>query len=349
MHKVIPLMDWFKAVGIFLIVFGHLDGDLTNTMTAPVMLKQLGVVLFVFIMGWQLSQDKRGTKLIVFNRLFKILFWSVGFAVFMSILGLVFEGKFYRSNYMPFFAGVNVLFDFFPANPTTWFIGTYIHIVILWAVFFKKIRVSKKLIAFSLVSEILIRGFLMNYGLQRAYMLFFNWQTVFFLGLYCGEHRSKEKPGSLWVHCLIYGGAIFLWAVANAWPEMAKNFPFRIVQAGSGQFNFMVTSMMVTMVYTGHALLFYHLARRLPGMKMIRFFSRNSMIIFLAHMPLWYFIAPHMRTLIEFHPLRIVADLAILYLGIGLVSSLIVRLIPADRIKTLVYQQVFFRNETPVS
>lgn len=336
----LPLIDWFKAMGIFLIVFGHLDGDFTNTMTAPVMLKQFGVVLFVFVMGWQMRQDRRDTRIIVFNRLFKILFWSVGFALFMSILGLVFEDKVYRSNYMPFFAGVNVLFDFFPANPTTWFIGTYIHIVILWAVLFKKIRISGKLIMISTVLEILIRGFLMHYGYLRAYMLFFNWQTVFLLGMYWGGRKEANVSVKWWMPGLLYTGFIFLWALAVSGPDMARHFPFRIVQAGNDSLNLMITSAMITMVYAGHAVLFYHLARVLPDLKIIRFFSRNSLMIFLAHMPFWYVIAPHMKALIPFHPLRLLADLAILYGGIGLLSSLLIRIVPADRIKTFFRQYV---------
>ncbi len=349
MGKQIPLIDWFKAVGIFLIVFGHLDGDLTNTMTSPIRLKQLGVVLFVFIMGWQLRQDKREIKLILFNRLFKILFWSIGFAIFMSILGIISEGKIYKSNYMPFFAGVNVLFDYFPANPTTWFIGTYIHIVILWAILFKRIKISKKLITLSLVSEFLIRGFLMNYGVYRSYMLFFNWQTVFLLGMYCGEQEnSKHEPG-FGVSVLLYGAFIFFWAIGVSFIDMLTDFPFRLVQIGNIDLNFMATSFLISLVYTGHAFLFYHFSRHLPDNKAISFFARNSLFIFLAHMPLWYFIAPYMKAMIAFHPLRLLADLAILYVGIGLVSSILLGFIPADRIKSILYHQVFFRNETPVS
>jgi hypothetical protein len=349
MYKQVPLIDWFKAIGIFLIVLGHTNGYLINNLTAPVGFKQIGVIFFIFIMGWQISQDKRETKIILFNRLFKILFWSAGFVLFMSILGLVFENKVYRSNYMPFFVGVNVLFDFFPANPPIWFIGTYIHILILWAIFLKKIKVSRKLILVSMVFEILIRGVLMRYGAYRSYMLFFNWQTVFFLGMYCGQNNDKNPAPGLWVSFLMYGSFIFMWGVGVSFMNKTSNFPFRIFEVADTHLNYMVTSFLVTLVYSGHAIFFYLLCRHLPANKISVFFARHSLIIFLAHIPLWNVIAPHIKSLIAFYPLRLAAELAILFVGIGLVSSLLLHIIPASRIQSHLFQQVFQRNEAPFS
>lgn len=344
MDKAIPLIDWAKAIGIFLIVFGHLDGDWTNTLTMPIRLKQLGVVLFVFIMGWQLSRDKRQLRLILFNRLFKLYFWSFTVAVLMSLIGIVCEGKIYKSNYMPFLAGVNVLFDFFPANPTTWFIGTYLHLLILWAIFLRKVNITKTWIVISLAAEIVARGILMNYGFSRAYMLVFNWQTVFFLGMYLGQRDESIQRFGMSTSLAVYATFIVLWAMAVFQMTMAPIFPFRIVQLSDAGANNVLTSFLVSLVYLGHAFCFYHVARHLPANRITGFFSRNSLIIFLAHMPLWYFIAPHMKAMIESHPVRLIADLAILYLGIGLVSSLLLRFVPVDRIKTLFYQRTFYRS-----
>jgi peptidoglycan/LPS O-acetylase OafA/YrhL len=52
MKNRVDYIDWLKAVGIFLIVFGHYFGEPYNQFTQPIYPKQLGVDFFVFMMGW---------------------------------------------------------------------------------------------------------------------------------------------------------------------------------------------------------------------------------------------------------------------------------------------------------
>ena len=62
-------IDWLKAVGMFIIVFGHVVGEPFNQFTVPVYPKQLGVTLFIFVnlcmsysqtINWQKTNNPKG-------------------------------------------------------------------------------------------------------------------------------------------------------------------------------------------------------------------------------------------------------------------------------------------------
>ncbi|WP_343074996.1 acyltransferase family protein [sulfur-oxidizing endosymbiont of Gigantopelta aegis] len=59
-------VDWMKALGMFLIVYGHVVGNplnIFNLISQPVYTKQIGVAFFVFITGWSLANEsKKGLR-----------------------------------------------------------------------------------------------------------------------------------------------------------------------------------------------------------------------------------------------------------------------------------------------
>ena len=124
----IYFIDWMKSLGMFLIVYGHVAGDSIAQLTPPIYAKQLGVAFFIFVIGWGLARESRQRFQIVYNRLFPVFFLGLGFAIVISAIVFVMQRDLNESNYLPFFLGINVLLDHFPANPTTWYIGTYIHV-----------------------------------------------------------------------------------------------------------------------------------------------------------------------------------------------------------------------------
>jgi hypothetical protein len=103
------------------------------------------------------------------------------------------------SNYLPFVVGANVLVNAFPANPTTWYIGTYIHLLLLWALVLRRITVGPRLLIGVLAAEVLIRALLLTAaGAFVAYMALSNWITVLLLGMACGQRHVAEP--SHWLH-----------------------------------------------------------------------------------------------------------------------------------------------------
>ena len=153
-----------KAIGIAVIVYGHVAHATTVPLTPPVYLKQFGVTLFVFVTGFTLARERRAPRAVVFARLFPIYFYGCLLAaVVMAAGGATGEGL-ALSNLLPFLGGVNVLLDHFPANPSTWYVGTYVHLLLLWAVLFRRLPITGWTIAAVMAIEITARAVLVAYA-----------------------------------------------------------------------------------------------------------------------------------------------------------------------------------------
>ena len=81
-------------------------------------------------------------------------------------------------------------FDNFPANPTTWYLGTYIHALLLWACWLSRHRLGAGAIVVALAVEITARMALLTWvGPFVAYMALTNWLGVFAVGSAAHGHR----------------------------------------------------------------------------------------------------------------------------------------------------------------
>src|SRR4029450_2808150 len=141
--------DWLKAVGIALIVQGHVAAATVGWATPPVYPKQLGVALFVCAMGYSLGLERRDGWRVVYNRAFEMMLFGLMCALAMSVAGVLLFSDFVESHYLPLALGSNVFLDAFPANPTTWYIGTYLHLLGLWALVLRHVRITAALLALS--------------------------------------------------------------------------------------------------------------------------------------------------------------------------------------------------------
>lgn len=187
-------IDWLKGLGITLILFGHVAGWAPLASLPPIYSKQLGVAFFLFASGHSLSADTREPWRVAFNRLFEIVLFGVPFALLVSAVSLAVGHGLQLSNYLPFALGANGLFDNCPANPTTWYLGTYIQIVLLWTILFRRVLITGRVLAASLVCEIAIRAVLMQTaGSFVAYMLMPNWITVFLLGCWSQRRGATAR------------------------------------------------------------------------------------------------------------------------------------------------------------
>ena len=64
-------------------------------------------------------------------------------------------------------------------------------------------------------------------------------------------------------------------------------FPFMRLQGIEGLGGALVVSLMVSVIYVGVTELVYRSVSPLPAPRPVRFVARNTLIIFLAHMPLY--------------------------------------------------------------
>lgn len=282
----LAFVDWMKAVGMFLIVFGHVVGGAVNFVTPPIYHKQLGVTLFMFVTGYTLVRDTRPTWRVVVNRLFEIVLITGVCAVVSTIVSLASGGRGQFSNYLPLLFGANLLQDDFPANPTTWYVGTYIHVIVLWALLRRTLRPTPAQLAAVAVIEMLVRAALWSrLGGFPAYMALTNWMTVFLLGMYAGR-RADQGPVPRWTALAAAVAVATPLTAGLLWPFDAT-FPFRSLPA-AGAWSPLVSSAGISLLYAGATWLAYLVTSRLPRWSTVEFLASQTAFVFVAHMPAYY-------------------------------------------------------------
>jgi peptidoglycan/LPS O-acetylase OafA/YrhL len=326
----LPFIDWMKCLGMALIVLGHVGAGWVIHLTPPFNPKQLGVAFFLFATGYSLARERRPSSEVLSRRLFEVYLYGISFALIMSAIEYVRSSNLVESNYLPFLFGINVALDNFPANPTTWYIGTYIHVLVLWALALRYLRPRPWMLIPVALAEIVIRGYLMErVGLFTAYMLVTNWMTVFLLGLIYG-HRAPEgrpRPTGLVLPLTLVGLLVFAWP-RIAWPSLdpKPSFPFMRFTTGSPLGDPGATSVAVTLLYASYTWSIYEITRRLRDWVPVRFFARNTLFIFIAHMPVYWALQPRLASRID-RDWAIVVLFLVCFVGLALVSEAIHRLL----------------------
>jgi hypothetical protein len=280
----LPFVDWLKAVGLALIVFDHVAHWMLPWATPPFYPKQLGVAMFVFVTGYTLAHERRGLPVVI-ARWFEVWVYGLLLALLMTSIGLLTRGRGDPSNYLPLAGGLNVLFDNFPANPTTWYIGTYLHLLLVWAVFLRGRVIGVGLIAGVLVLEVVVRALLVeSAGLYIAYQALFNWLTVLLLGLYAGGRGMLPNLRLLPIAITIVV-VVPLVMTAVVWGD---GFPFMRPIDVAGPPGVLLMSAAVTASYSLHTVAGFNLLGLLPAGPAVRFVARNTLLVFIGHMPVYY-------------------------------------------------------------
>jgi fucose 4-O-acetylase-like acetyltransferase len=319
----LAFIDWMKAIGMFLIVFGHVVGGPVNALTPPIYQKQLGVAFFLFVTGFTLARETRPARRVVINRLFEILLIGGAFAVIVSLASLAGGGRGQLSNYLPLLLGANVLVDNFPANPTTWYIGTYTHVILLWAAGVRRLQVTPALLAVAVAAEILIRAALWSTaGTFVAYMAFPNWMTVWLMGLYAGRTAGPTSPPA-WTTAAAAVAVAAPLAVALVWP-FDDGFPFRALPA-AGPWSHVIASAGVSCWYAGATWLAYRLTAQLTRSRAVEFLAAQTVVVFVVHMPLYLWLYPHVAAW-SFWP-RALLMMGVNWIGLSYAGALLYRVI----------------------
>ena len=323
---------------------GHVAGSWINHLTPPFYPKQLGVAFFLFAAGVLLAREHRRPGLVLFRRLFEVYLFGVGCAMLVE-RGITYarSADLAESNYLPFLLGVNVVLDAFPANPTTWYIGTYIHVLLLWALALRHLRVRPWMIALTALAEIAIAG--RPHG----------------AGSGCSAPTCScrtGRPCSCWGSTRAAGGraggagrsrgaivaAILLALLILAWPPMARSlldpvrdFPFMRFAAWPGVAGLVATSAAVTALYVSYTWATVRVAERVPAPAPVRFLARNTLFVFIAHMPVFYAIqGPVSRWFPDPNAANLVR-LLICFPVLALVSEAIRRLVRPDRLRDRIW------------
>lgn len=336
-------IDWLKAVGMLLILLGHVFGSteiLYNKISAPIYTKQLGVAFFIFIAGWSLANDKRSPIRVVFNRLFPIYFFGLACALAISLIALLNGTDLNESNYLPFIAGINVFQNYFPANPTTWYFGLYIHVILFWYVFMANRPITLRHVGLGVIIEIALRVILIDQDLKFvAYMVLPNWFTPFLLGAYL-----KNVGDAPWSHrttllASAWAAVIACWTFGQRHITFEGGFPF-LTPTNASILNLTLCSIMITALYAVHTLVIFDIVRRLPLPKFVAFLARNTLLTVIIHMPLIYAHVELVYDLFEDPIVKRLVTVVVLYLGISIFSELINRIIPTKKISNALWHAI---------
>lgn len=333
-------VDWMKAIGMLLIVTGHLIGDpfnIFNSVSQPIYTKQLGVAFFVFITGWSLANEKRQGFKVVYNRVFPVYFYGFLFAVLLSSIYFMMGRDINESNYLPFILGLNVLVDYFPANPTTWYIGTYLHLLLFWFFFIRGKEINRRHILIAFVIENVVRCLLLAMNKNMiAYMLLPNWLTVFMLGMYLRNMRDAEWSPKVLLLIAGWAAILALWSSPYNVLVFDKAFPFRNLIAEDA-WRLPVQSLLISILYALSTVIVFEFVRRLPKSRIVSFFARNTLLIFIAHMPIIYAFSADIYALFDSVVIRKLVLLLLLYVGIAFISEQIQKAIDVKKVSNKIW------------
>jgi peptidoglycan/LPS O-acetylase OafA/YrhL len=282
------MMTWMKTVGMLLIVFGHVAAWSPGAVLGPINTKQLGVACFVFITAITMAREQRGTVELIVRRLFEVWLLATIVAVALSVAGAVSGSGLQLSNYLPLVLGANVAFDHFPANPTTWYVGTYIHLIVAAAAFRRASSLGLLPVLAIVTFEVAVRAWLLMQGLTFIpYMLLTNWLTPYLLGLIWSNRTvAAQTPITACVVML----ACTLIAAWSATVPATTAFPFYLPVSASAA-TLVFTSLCITALYAGSTLALAHLLSKVRVVpRPVQFIADHTLLIFLAHMPVYYFL-----------------------------------------------------------
>jgi hypothetical protein len=317
-----------KALGLTLIVYGHVAHATTVPLTPPIYLKQFGVAFFLFATSFGLARERRSPLAAMARRLRPIYGYGLALAALMTVIGAAAGSGFALSNFLPFAGGVNVVRDGFPVNPTTWYVGTYVHALLLWAVCLRRIVVQRWVIVLAIAIEIPVRAALLHLaGPYVAYMLLTNWLSVFLLGLYCGA-QERAEPGRAPGRAAAITAALALVLAASAFVyqnfvHVIPTFPLMTAADLPGVTGELVISAGVSWLYLLTTGCVFAAARRIAAPAAALFLARNSLIVFLVHMPVYFALTPLLSDLgLTYWP-RAAVQFVVCLFGLALLSEAI--------------------------
>jgi hypothetical protein len=300
----------------------------------PIYIKQFGVTFFIFASAFTLARDIRPRWQVVINRLFEVYLFGLAAALLLSGIWWGIDGRILPSNYLPLLAGANVVFDNFPANPTTWYIGTYVHLLLLWA-FVLRGRTIQPWAIFAVVClEVLVRAALAAAaGPYVAYMALSNWTSVLLLGLYFGqrtEARAVARPG-LWQLALV--GFTVAWSATNSAIPWRDSFPFMFLGDVPDGAVALLVSACSSFVYMTVTWLTFQATRGLARNGVVEFIARNTVVVFIAHMPIYFATRPLIDGAVSSYAGRVALRLVVCLILLLVLSEIIHRVINLRRMR----------------
>jgi hypothetical protein len=128
---------------------------------------------------------------------------------------------------------------------------------------------------------------------------------------------------SSWTAAALLVAFVAAWTTVLAWMPVSMGFPFMRI-APSAPASALATSAAVSTLYLVCTLLTVRAVRSVPAPAVVRFVARNTLIVFIAHMPLYYAMQPIVRAATTAYWLRVLLYLIVGY-GAALIASEVIQ------------------------
>ena len=204
--------------------------------------------------------------------------------------------------------------------------------MLLWAVLLRRIRIRTWMVLAVFAIEIPIRALLMaSAGRFVAYMLLTNWIAVFLLGMARGADAG-ERPSATFTsatrskgYAVALVAGLAVWGVAMQFLPFEPTFPFMSLAGWPTAASLAFVSASVSLLYLGTTVLLFAAIRHLETTPApVAFIARNSLIIFLAHMPVYYLLQPVLAAWTTSYWTRVMIQLLVCLPVLALMSEGIV-------------------------
>jgi hypothetical protein len=165
-----------------------------------------------------------------------------------------------------------------------------------------------------------------------------NWVTVFLLGMYMRDRDQEAQPTTLPVYVLSLMLLLIAWTFGMRQVALDETFPWRNFVGMAGPAAALVRSVCVTFLYVAYTWLIFEVTRRLPGSLIVSFFARQTVFIFIAHMPLLFALQQPLRHMIPSYWPRIGLLMLILYPGLAIVSEVVMRVLQPVKLRDALWR-----------
>lgn len=331
-------IDWLKLLGMAIVLGGHTGmDDLIGPRFNPINPKQLGVAFFVFITGYSLANHASAPLQTFLRRYSPVFVYGLFLALIFSCCSWWIRSDLAESNYLPFIGGLNTFFEnAFPANPSTWYIGTYFQLLVIWALLLRHLTPSWSWFFALMVLEISVRSLWMSFGRDfNAYMSFTSWLPALMAGMILGRDQADpsaragafslsaflSKPGTMIFGGVLFLGFLFLWSQVVQSYGISKKNPFGRIPTESPLLSTVLTSMSVTLLYVVYTTALLSFFYRIECPRWVRFLSRHTLWVFLAHMPVRDIVTPLYYPWIEPGWIRQFVNFLVLFVGLAWTSE----------------------------
>jgi hypothetical protein len=168
-------------------------------------------------------------------------------------------------------------------------------------------------------------------------MLISNWVTVFLVGMYMHQQKDSHNSLKAILVLLIWAILVGTWAFLLNPLDITRSFPLRLTENHSTLISSILISVAISFVYLSNTLLAVKFFSSIPANRVVRFFSRNTIFIFIGHMPLYDVAEPIARIFVENGWGKRAIIVFIMYVGLAVVSELLHQLVDTNKIKQTIW------------